>query len=148
MPPTRPSDSVTAELVRELTVLFSRMAILARPAHEEGHALTPLQRLALLELSAHEPLRLHELAARIGASAPTASRAVDGLLDEGLAERIPDPDDRRAVRIRLSDVGRTRLAERRARIAATLEPALATLDDDDPKRLVALLSELNGALSD
>ena len=136
----------TERLVTELSSVFGRTAMLARPP-DDGPALTLMQRLALMELATAEPLRLHELAERIGSSPPTASRAVDGLLEAALVERVPDPDDRRAVQIHLSDYGRGRIAEGRARVAATLEPALATLGERDREQLIGLLARLNLALA-
>ena len=45
------------------------------------------------------PLRLNDLADRMGTTAPTASRAVDALVELGLVERARRPGDRRAVQI-------------------------------------------------
>jgi len=135
----------TELLVEELTTLFARLAILARSA-DDGPALNTTQRLALIALAAAEPIRLQALAARIDTSSPTASRAVEGLVEAGLAERVTDPEDRRAVQIRLTDHGRGLIGERRRRVAATLEPALLTLPAAERARLVALLAGLNSAL--
>ena len=53
--------------------------------------MTATQRLALFELVDQGPLRLNDLAVRMGTSAPTASRAVDALDELGLVDRKPDP---------------------------------------------------------
>jgi DNA-binding MarR family transcriptional regulator len=113
---------------------------------DEGPALTGTQRLALFELKASDSLRLNELAERIVTSPPTASRAVDGLVALGFVERVPDPADRRAIQIRVTDYGRSRVAERVARVAETLGPALGTFRPVDRERLVHLLAQLNAAL--
>ena len=86
-----------AALAQELHVLYARLAAVAASAADDL-SLTTTQRMALFELTG-EPLRLGELAARVAVSDPTASRAVEGLVTAGLAVRVPDPDDRRAVRI-------------------------------------------------
>ena len=77
------------KLLRELT----RMTAGA----DEGPAMTATQRIALIEIADAGPLRLNDLAARIGTSAPTASRTVDTLDDLGLVARETDPADRRAA---------------------------------------------------
>jgi DNA-binding MarR family transcriptional regulator len=92
------------------------------------------------------PLRLSELAERMGITAPPASRAVDGLVELGLLERLPDPADRRAVRIDMTEPGRKDVEGRKARAAAALEPAVAALSAQDRARLAALLARLAGAI--
>ena len=114
---------------------------------EEGLPLTPTQRVTLIETLEAEPVRLNDLAERLGVSPPTASRAVDALLEHGLLERAPDPTDRRAVRISLTDRGRATVDERKARVLAAFLPAVALMPAADQERLVELLVELEGALS-
>ena len=108
--------------------------------------MTSTQRLALFETVIGGPLRLSELAERMGSTAPTASRAVDGLVDLGLLERLPDPADRRAVRIDVTEQGRKDVEVRKARVAAALEPAVAALSAQDRARLATLLERLAGEL--
>jgi DNA-binding MarR family transcriptional regulator len=143
---TTGSDLTTERLIGELSALIGRVMLVARGG-DEGPALTTTQRLALFELKASESLRLNELAERIVTSPPTASRAVDALVSLGFVERVPDPRDRRAVQIRVTEYGRGRVAERVARVGETLGPALNTLPPDDRERLVALLAQLNSALA-
>ena len=109
--------------------------------------MTSTQRLALFETATGGPLRLSELAERMGTTAPTASRAVDGLVELGLLERLPDPDDRRAVSIDVTGPGRARIEERMARAADALEPAVAALSAQDRARLAALLARLAAGFS-
>jgi DNA-binding MarR family transcriptional regulator len=110
-------------------------------------AMTATQRLAMFELVEGGPMRLSDLAARIGSSAPTASRAVDALADAGLVERLPDPSDRRAVQIELTPAGRARVEMRMARVAEVFRPAAGRLSDADRKRLAELLARLASELS-
>jgi DNA-binding MarR family transcriptional regulator len=109
--------------------------------------MTSTQRLALFEVAVRGAMRLSELADRMGITAPTASRAVDGLVDLGLLERRPDPDDRRAVRIDLTRPGRKRVEERTARAAAALEPIVSSLSAKDRAHLAALLTRLAADLA-
>jgi len=142
---TTAPDPTTDRLIGELSALVGRVMLVARGG-DEGPALTTTQRLALFELNASESLRLNELAERIATSPPTASRAVDALVSLGFVERVPDPRDRRAVQIRVTDYGRDRVAERVARVGETLGPALSTLPPNDRERLVTLLARLNAAV--
>jgi DNA-binding MarR family transcriptional regulator len=108
--------------------------------------MTSTQRLALFETAIGGPLRLSELAERMGITAPTASRAVDGLVELGLLQRLPDPADRRAVRIDMTEPGRKDVEGKKARAAAALEPAIAALSAQDRAKLAALLARLADAL--
>lgn len=56
-------------------------------------------------------VRLSELATLIALDASTASRLVRTLETDGLVVRTPDPDDRRASRLELTEAGKARLEE-------------------------------------
>jgi DNA-binding MarR family transcriptional regulator len=114
---------------------------------DDGLAMTATQRLALFELVDAGSMRLNDLAARMGSSAPTASRAVDALADAGLVERLPDPSDRRAVQIELTAAGRAQVETRMARVAEAFRPAAARLSEADRTRLAELLARLAHELS-
>jgi DNA-binding MarR family transcriptional regulator len=108
--------------------------------------MTSTQRLAAFETVIAGPLRLSELAERMGVTAPTASRAVDGLVELGLLERLPDPGDRRAVRIDVTESGRKDVELRKTRAARALAPAVGALSAQDRAQLAALLTRLADAL--
>src|SRR5512141_293789 len=86
------------QLIRNLTRLVG--------GADDGPAMTATQRIALVELGDGGPLRLNDLAARMGVSAPTASRSADVLVELGLVDRVVDPRDRRAVNLELTAVGK------------------------------------------
>ena len=92
--------------------------------------MTPSRMTALAVLAAEEePLRMGELAARLGISAPTVSRLVDHLAELGFLERVADEDDHRATRVCLSPAGRDGVAAVREHGADLLAHRIATLDD-------------------
>lgn len=142
---TLPSPDETRQILDGLSELTRRLAR-ASGGTDEGPPMTSTQRLVLFETALGGPFRLSVLAERMGITAPTASRAVDGLVDLGLIERLPDPDDRRAVRIDLTRPGRKRVEERKALAAAALEPGVAALSVRDRAQLAALLTRLADAL--
>jgi DNA-binding MarR family transcriptional regulator len=67
------------------------------------------QRALLAAVADREPATLNQVAARVKRGAPAVSRAVDGLVRAGLVERQADPNNRRRLALRLTDVGRDRL---------------------------------------
>jgi DNA-binding MarR family transcriptional regulator len=140
---TDPGERILEELSRLIRQL-SRIS----GGPDDGPAMTARQRLALFELVDSGPLRLNDLAQRMGASAPTASRAVDALDELGFVERHPDPTDRRAITIELTDDGRRTVEERKARVYAAFRPAAAALAPADREQLADLLARLAAQLSD
>jgi DNA-binding MarR family transcriptional regulator len=140
------TDDTGARVLDELGRLIRALSRVSG-GPDEGPPLTASQRLALFELVDQGPLRLADLAARMGTSPPTASRAVDALGELGLVDRRPDPDDRRAVQLDLTPEGRREVEERKARVLDAFRPAAETLADADRRRLASLLGRLADELA-
>ena len=51
-------------------------------------------------------LTMGELSGALSVPLSTATRIVDWLVDNGYVQRLPDPEDRRVVRVALTDTGR------------------------------------------
>ncbi|WP_320669295.1 MarR family winged helix-turn-helix transcriptional regulator [Patulibacter defluvii] len=92
-----------------------------------------------------EPLRMVELAERLRIVPRSVTTLVDGLEQDGLVERRPDPQDRRSTRVHLTEAGQARRdALRRARYEAADE-LVAVLSDDDREQLHRLLAIIDQA---
>lgn len=87
--------------------------VLARIAEEGADDITPAQSRVLQRL-APEPMRLTDLAEQAGVTKQTAGGIVDQLEVAGYLTRVPDPTDRRARLVTLSERGE-RLCEVAAR---------------------------------
>ena len=135
----------STSLLAELGRLIRQLTRLTGGAEDKAQ-MTATQRIALVELGEESPLRLNDLAHRMGVSAPTASRAVDALEAHGLATRTPAPEDRRALSIDLTPAARRLLDERIARAAVAFRPAAATLSADEHRELLELLARMTPAL--
>jgi DNA-binding MarR family transcriptional regulator len=61
---------------------------------------------AIMEIGAAGELNLKDLSSRLGLDKSTLSRTVESLVQDGLAERTPGREDRRATVIRLNEKGR------------------------------------------
>ena len=114
----------------------------------EGSSLTLAQYQLLEALQTAERLPVSELAASAGVAPPTATRMLDALVREGVVARTPCEDDRRVVRVALTDGGRDavatagrQVAERRARVRDQLSP-------DEQAQAAALLRRLAAVLED
>ncbi|HET7647889.1 MAG TPA: MarR family transcriptional regulator [Gaiellaceae bacterium] len=142
--PARAPD--TAAILDELGRLLRQLTRLVGGADDEHPPMTASQRIALVELGQEGPLRVNDLAHRLGTSAATASRAVDALETLGLVTRAPEAGDRRALSIGLTPAGRELLDERRSRAAEAFTPATAALSAADRRELLRLLERMTSAL--
>ena len=114
----------------------------------EGSSLTLAQYQLLEALQTAERLPVSELAASAGVAPPTATRMLDALVREGVVARTPCEDDRRVVRVALTEGGRDavatagrQVAERRARVRDQLSP-------EEQAQAAALLRRLTAVLED
>ena len=84
------------------------------------------------------------LAQHLGVDRTVMTYLLDDLEREGLVARRPDPADRRARRIVLTDAGRTRLDELEQAVRCVEDDLLAPLDPDERRVLRELLARLAG----
>ncbi|HEX2095888.1 MAG TPA: MarR family transcriptional regulator [Solirubrobacterales bacterium] len=130
-----------------------RMAIVrtARHLRQEaasaagGTELSPTAAAALATVERHGPLTPSELAEVERVKRPTATRTLRLLVDAGLVDRAPDPDDRRSALVSISAAGRDRLRRLRGRKNAYLAQRMRELPPEDVaalERAAAILEEL------
>ncbi|MEW5352580.1 MarR family winged helix-turn-helix transcriptional regulator [Streptomyces sp. 16-176A] len=143
--PTGPVSPEVAEIERALT----RITYLSTRArqHEKlmGLAGVPLDRAAvalLRQIADSEPQRPGELANRLGVEASHVTRTVQQLEKSGYATRVPDPDDRRAQRIRLTEAGRDAIARIREVGARGMEAALSGWSAGELHQLATLFHRM------
>jgi DNA-binding MarR family transcriptional regulator len=105
-------------------------------------ALTSTQRLVLVLLADHGPVRLGALAGLAETTQATATRTVTALHRLGLAERGRDPADGRAVLAGLTAAGRAVVEDRRQTLRASLASGMNELGDRDGRRLAELMSRV------
>jgi len=104
--------------------------------------LSPSLARAVSVLSRHGDLRLSVLADHLRIAPRTATEVVDDLQRRGLAERRPDPDDRRAVLVALTAEGAGTSRAIQAARQAEAERFFAGLSERDRTDLVRLLGKL------
>jgi DNA-binding MarR family transcriptional regulator len=87
------------------------------------------------------------LAEAIGADKTRIIAILDELQRNGLIERVPDPEDRRARLLEITNEGRRRKDAVQAAIQAGEERWLGTLSAPDRATLLRVLQELSGVES-
>jgi DNA-binding MarR family transcriptional regulator len=100
----------------------------------------------LMYIAGQGPVRSIDLATHFGYAPRTVTEAVDGLERDRLVRRDPDPDDRRAKRISLTDEGiaAAESAERSRR--SHVENVFSTLSAEECDEMIRLFGKLNDRL--
>jgi DNA-binding MarR family transcriptional regulator len=147
-----------AEVIQRLSAIRSRIQFVLpeemRKARDRLEATHPGGRsnraidYALLHQVAHvlttqqEPISMGELSRALDVPLSSATRIVDWLEESGFVERLPDPIDRRVVRVSLTQEGRSiyQLAEAMAR--KRIEGWLERFSPDERRSLIMLLEKL------
>jgi DNA-binding MarR family transcriptional regulator len=119
-----------------------------RLRQEAGTDLSPSLTAALSTVERHGPITPSELAARERIQRPTATRVLARLVEEGLVERTPDPQDRRSALVSATPAARELLAELRTRKTAFLAARLEALDPADRVVLDRAATILEGMLGE
>lgn len=107
----------------------------------EATGLAPGVLKTLLSLRGGEPVSMGELAEHFRCDPSYVTSLVDGLEEEGLAERKPRPSDRRVKDVVLTDVGAKTL-EHVGKILGEPPPSMAKLSFSELRKLRELMVRL------
>jgi DNA-binding MarR family transcriptional regulator len=126
-----PAVEAMAELIDEVRALFHVLKAAAERVHDEGES-SAARRGVLLGLHKNGPQTVPQIARSRPVSRQHIQVVVNGLLDDGLVELMPNPAHKRSHLVALTLDGRTRVRAVAAREAAILrgletKPAAADL---------------------
>ncbi|MFJ3898668.1 MULTISPECIES: MarR family winged helix-turn-helix transcriptional regulator [unclassified Streptomyces] len=143
--PAEPASPEVTEIERALT----RITYLSTRARQHDRLMAlagvPLDRAAvalLRQIADSDPLRPGELAQRLGVEASHVTRTVQQLQKSGYVTRVPDPDDRRAQRIELTEAGRKAVVSVRDAGARGMQMALSEWSTDELQQLATLFHRM------
>lgn len=150
---TRTTTSTRGDLLggleQEVGVMIRRIR---RVIAERSRAVHPdLQSSSYLMLSwlaQHGPQRSSAMAESFGIDKGAISRQVQHLVDLGLVDRAPDPDDGRATLVSASTDAAARLAEVKDDRRRWIDERLGDWPDADLSEFVRLLGAYNAALDE
>ncbi|MGZ8630403.1 MAG: MarR family winged helix-turn-helix transcriptional regulator [Actinomycetota bacterium] len=128
MPPAPPATDLT-RLASSLRLSVFRLSRTLRRESQAGISPTLLAALATIER--HGPMTAGDLAAHEQVRKPTVTRILGALVEQGLAERTPDPLDRRVAWVQLTPAGLTLMQRARRRTDRYLATRLKRLDPDE-----------------
>jgi DNA-binding MarR family transcriptional regulator len=112
-----------------------------------GDVITPGQYTVLAQLDVNGPQTLRALAEREHVQAPSMTRIVNALAEQGFVTRTSHPDDGRQVQVGITPAGKDVLAEAREQRTAWLAQRVAGLSDEDRQilsRAAHIMQEMAG----
>ena len=135
------------ELVRVLEATIPRYLRALRRAVEraEGPGRLTMPQVRCLQAIACSPTGetlTSKLARHMGVSAPSVSSMIDGLVERSLVERLPNPSNRRQVRLLMTEEGRELLRRYDGVVADHLEGLLTPLNPREKRRLHLAIADL------
>lgn len=129
------------EVVGRLMRLMHAIRRGQRLSYGERDLSGPRTRL-LAAVAESRPVRMGELASRLGLTARTITTLVDALEQEGLLERHNDPTDRRAILIDMTSTGYHYYDQVSAGLSELAEQIVGPLSAQERRQLFDLLSHL------
>ncbi|MFQ5509378.1 MAG: MarR family winged helix-turn-helix transcriptional regulator [Leptospirillia bacterium] len=138
------NSEVMLNIVRAGNFLFDELA-----ENFRAHGMSAAQFGVLVALEdADEGRTLADIARRMLVSRAGMTVLIRGLEHKGWIVRTPDPEDARAVRVRLGEAGKKRLAEVLPGHLERVEDMIGScFTADEKKQLVRLLTRLRGSLA-
>lgn len=129
--------------------LLSVVARLNRLANQRVRIPLPFAQARLLStIEDQGEARISDLAALDHCSQPTMTTQVRRLEEAGLVTRTADPQDARAVLIRITSEGVTALRQARADRGAVIDPYLERLSDQDREDLTNAVDVMRRVIDD
>lgn len=89
-----------------------------------------------------EPVTMGDLSRIMGVPFSTATRTVDWLVNNGYVQRLADPDDRRVVRVELTEAGKELYGAMNRLLLESAEQFLHNFSSEERKELGRLLGKL------
>jgi DNA-binding MarR family transcriptional regulator len=139
-------DKKREDLLQTVTQrLMSVMRHVRHPGPPPEPKLSPPQ-VHLLFTIGHkkaEGISMKELAELSHITPGAVTQFVDGLVEKGLVAREGDPNDRRIVRLKLTELAKKQFERFRKEHLASMSRIFEALNDDEIKQLIALFTKMD-----
>jgi len=140
-------DETMRALEHEMGVLVRRIRrLIAERARMVHPDLSPVAYSMLMALNDSGPRRASDLVDLFSIDKGAVSRQVGALLDLGLIERSPDPEDRRAAILAITEEGSRRLSTIADMRRREVLERLSGWSDEDLRGFVDVMARYNNAL--
>ncbi|GAB1146897.1 MarR family winged helix-turn-helix transcriptional regulator [Shewanella algae] len=108
---------------------------------DQGASLAQIHTVEIL--GAHGPMKMKELAEKLGITTGTLTVQVERLVKAGLAERQPLENDRRAIQVSLTEKGEQMFKEHDALHLQLTREMTAKFSDAELEQLLGFFNRLN-----
>ena len=108
---------------------------------DKGFSLPQVHTVEILGLNG--PMRMKELAQKIGVTTGTLTVQVDKMVDAGLVNRVPHANDRRSILIELTASGHAMFIEHDKLHMQLTQDLTAKFDDCERGQLLAFFERIN-----
>jgi len=102
-------------------------------------------RIEVLRLIEKEEPTMKRIAEYLKIKAPSATSLINGLVHIGYIMRISDPDDRRMIKMRITDKGREYLRDGMKNMAEKIKEVLSKLKQDKIDNFIKIMEDINNA---
>lgn len=107
-----------------------------------GHSSHNHQQMVLHHINYHSGQAMKVYADKMHIAKSNFTKIVDCLIADGFIERVNDPEDRRKIKLMITEKGKTKVVEDKKCMVLRLENRLSILDDEDVEILIASLKNL------
>ncbi len=130
-----------------MQTLIQRMMSIMRHVHHSSipsePPLSPPQVHLLFSIaSKQEGISVKELAERTSVTPGAITQFVDGLVEMGLVMREGDPNDRRIVRLKLTELAKSQFEHFRKDYLTSASRVFDVLSNDEIKQLISLFDKI------
>jgi DNA-binding MarR family transcriptional regulator len=136
MPPTQAADAEATESIRPDTLAIDLRTAVMRTSRRlrveaTGDVITPGQYTVLAQLHSQGPHTPRELADREHVQAPSMTRIVNALAEQGFVSRSAHPADGRQIQVSITPAGEAALEEARDQRTIWLAQRVANLTPEE-----------------
>ena len=134
--------------VSMLLISIARKSIKSSIERVNVEDLRPPQAMFLVGLLETGPVTMSEIAAETRVHPTVVTHFMDRMVDKGFVERRHDEDDRRVVRVSLTEKGRETAEKLLQNYLNRVEAALKGASKQERDSLIAQLTRIDGSLSE
>jgi len=137
-------EDIADGLMDSFPVFFKRVTRgAAQPSSRKFDPSMVVLKMALM----HGPLPMSMIGGHMGISKPYMTALVDELIDKGLVERVPDPEDRRVINVRITEAGKAEIKEFMKGARQAIIKNLSSLDAEDISSLHEMVRNVRDIIS-
>lgn len=142
-------EEITSPLSEEFFKLLMQIhkKIIKPDEFMKGLSIPPSHGKVIFYLAQKGPSSVSNIAKALCISKPNMTPIIDKLLEEGFVTRSEDPNDRRILRIEITQKAMDIFKTKRHLAIASLQATLSTLEEEDQNTLKEILPKFNDIIS-